>query len=127
MERKKRRTGKLFALPVLLGFLVFYLYPFLVILGKSFTLGAGGRFFVGMENYKELWDNSLFRLAAFIPYFGTGSVSGGPWREDAPSLFCIPHGGPGVCSSGHRTGVPVPGAAGYGASDPIIPLEERRV
>ncbi len=64
MERKKRRTGKLFALPVLSGFLVFYLYPFLVILGKSFTLGAGGRFFVGLENYKELWDNSLFRLAA---------------------------------------------------------------
>lgn len=64
MERKKRRTGKLFALPVLSGFLVFYLYPFLVILGKSFTLGAGGRFFVGLENYKELWENSLFRLAA---------------------------------------------------------------
>lgn len=63
IETKKRRVGKLFALPILLGFLIFYLYPFLVILRKSFTLGGGGKFFVGLENYKELLENSLFRLA----------------------------------------------------------------
>ena len=63
IETKKRRVGKLFASPILLGFLIFYLYPFLVILRKSFTLGGGGKFFVGLENYKELLENSLFRLA----------------------------------------------------------------
>lgn len=65
MEKRKRRIGKLFALPVLLGFAIFYFYPFLAVLVRSFTLGGGGKFFVGIDNYRKLWENSLFRLAAW--------------------------------------------------------------
>lgn len=64
MEKGKRKTGFWFALPFLLGFIAFYLYPFWVMLKNSFTLGAGGHLFVGIENYVELWNNTLFRRAA---------------------------------------------------------------
>lgn len=68
------KTGFCFALPFLAGFVIFYVYPFLVMAKNSFTLGAGGHLFVGMENYIELWDNALFRLAAgnTLLYVGIG-------------------------------------------------------
>ncbi len=52
--------------PSAIGFAIFYLIPFVLGIGESFTDGAGaGRgAFVGLDNYNELLHSSSFRKAA---------------------------------------------------------------
>lgn len=60
---KKRRTGWFFILPGLTGVLVFYLIPFGDVVRRSFWRAAGDGF-VGLDNYRQVFDNQAFRLAA---------------------------------------------------------------
>lgn len=60
---KKKNNGLLLALPQLLGFLIFYFIPFLITVWYSVSFGIGKREFVGLENFKELFQNKMFLLA----------------------------------------------------------------
>lgn len=64
MKLKKRYalTGVSFTLPFLAGFALLYLIPFLWSIQKTFTAGAGGIRFAGLQNYAD-----LFRSAALSP------------------------------------------------------------
>ena len=52
-----------FLAPSLMGVVVFMGLPFGDVMRRSF-LDAVGRAFVGVENYKIVWGNGAFRLAA---------------------------------------------------------------
>lgn len=60
---KKKNSGLLLALPALAGFLSFYFVPFLITVWYSVSFGIGQREFVGLENFRELFKNEMFRLA----------------------------------------------------------------
>lgn len=60
---KKRRTSWFFILPGLTGVLVFYLIPFGDVVRRSFWRAAGNGF-AGLDNYRQVFDNQAFRLAA---------------------------------------------------------------
>lgn len=60
---KRRGKGFLLALPSVMGFSVFYFVPFLITIWYSVSFGIGKRVFVGIENYKELFENEMFLLA----------------------------------------------------------------
>lgn len=60
---RKKYTGWLFLLPGFLGVLVFYLIPFGDVVRRSFTQAIGGKF-VGFDNYKTVFANQAFLLAA---------------------------------------------------------------
>lgn len=60
---KKKEKGFLLALPAMMGFAVFYFAPFLITIWYSVSFGIGKRVFVGIENYKELFENEMFLLA----------------------------------------------------------------
>lgn len=63
-RRKKRDwTGLWFLLPSLIGVTVFVLVPFADVVRRSFFTAMNGRF-VGLANYRALWENQAFRLAA---------------------------------------------------------------
>ena len=64
MRRKEAIAGYLFALPCILGSVVFFLYPFIISIYFSFTSGVGGSKFVGFANFKELLASGTFRMAA---------------------------------------------------------------
>lgn len=65
MERKKRKTGWLLVLPLVLGCLAFLVLPFLELLYRSVTLGSGaGRTFVALDNYRDLIHNPTYRQAS---------------------------------------------------------------
>ena len=66
MKLKKRYalTGVSFTLPFLAGFALLYLIPFLWSIQKTFTAGAGGIRFAGLQNYADLFRSAAFRLAA---------------------------------------------------------------
>lgn len=59
---KKKRMGYLFVLPGFIGTLLFYLIPFGDVVRRSFTRAVGG--FCGLENYKMVFCNEAFQLAA---------------------------------------------------------------
>lgn len=75
MKRKQERTAYLFLLPSLLGTVVFVLFPFLDVIRRSF-LQATGSGFVGLDNYREVFQNEAFQRAVC----NTGRFL----------LFCIP-------------------------------------
>lgn len=60
---KKKNSGLLLALPALAGFLSFYFVPFLITVWYSVSFGIGQREFVGLNNFRELFANEMFRLA----------------------------------------------------------------
>ena len=60
---KKKKKGFLLAFPAISGFLFFYLIRFLFVLWFSVCFGIGYREFVGLDNYKELFKNTMFLLA----------------------------------------------------------------
>lgn len=60
---KKKNNGLLLALPQLLGFLIFYFVPFLITVWYSVSFGIGKREFVGLDNFRELFQNKMFLLA----------------------------------------------------------------
>ena len=61
---KKAREGMLLTLPLVLGCLIFYAIPFGMVLRYSLTRGVGNTLrFVGLENYRNITGNEMFRLA----------------------------------------------------------------
>ena len=76
-RKKNRAIGFIFALPALLGVFVFFLVPFCISVGISFTNGMGDLTFVGFRNYASLLGNPTFQLAAINTgrFIGVGVVS----------------------------------------------------
>lgn len=60
---KRKNNGLLLALPALAGFMGFYFIPFLITVWYSLSFGIGRREFVGLDNFRELFQNEMFRLA----------------------------------------------------------------
>lgn len=60
---KIKNNGLLLALPALAGFMGFYFIPFLITVWYSLSFGIGRREFVGLDNFRELFQNEMFRLA----------------------------------------------------------------
>jgi len=65
IKHKETLAGVLFASPFLIGFIVFFVAPFLVSVFYTFTFGTGGGTFVGLANYKDVIQSSAFRLASY--------------------------------------------------------------
>lgn len=60
---KRKNNGLLLALPALAGFMGFYFIPFLITVWYSLSFGIGRREFVGLDNFRELFQNEMFQLA----------------------------------------------------------------
>lgn len=63
MKKKREWIGLLFLLPSFAGVAVFILIPFVDVLRRSFVDVVGMRF-VGLQNYRTVFANSAFLLAA---------------------------------------------------------------
>lgn len=72
LKRKDWAAALLFLAPSLTGFSVFYLLPFLLGVGESFTDQAVAGSFVGLGNYKALLGSGSFRKAALNMLLLTG-------------------------------------------------------
>jgi multiple sugar transport system permease protein len=70
---RQLRLGLLFVSPWILGFLGFYLYPFLATLYYSFTTftGVGNPKIIGFANYAALFHDHTFRTALFNTFYYT--------------------------------------------------------
>lgn len=61
---RNAREGYVLTLPLMLGCLMFYAVPFLLVLRNSFQRGTGSsREFVGLGTYRSMLGSSIFRLA----------------------------------------------------------------
>ena len=61
---KQAREGILLTAPLVLGCLIFYAIPFGMVIRYSMTRGVGNtQRFVGYENYRNIMENEIFRLA----------------------------------------------------------------
>ena len=65
LEKKQMWEGIGFILPFLVGFLIFFLIPFVWCVSYSFTSGIGGTEFAGFENYISVLKSKAFRLAMY--------------------------------------------------------------
>lgn len=64
IKTKNALTGFALVLPLLVGFIVFYAIPFVMVIWFSLTKGSGKmQHFAFFENYVELFENELFVLA----------------------------------------------------------------
>lgn len=63
MSRKFKLKTALLCIPAVSGFLVFYIIPFFRSIGYSFIGSVAGKEFVGLQNYKEVFENKYFRMA----------------------------------------------------------------
>jgi multiple sugar transport system permease protein len=72
-RRRQLRLGLLFVSPWILGFLAFYLYPFVATLYYSFTsfTGVGNAQLIGFANYSALFHDGTFRTALFNTFYYT--------------------------------------------------------
>ena len=72
---KARRLwlGLLFVSPWIIGYCVFYLYPFLATIYYSFTsfTGIGNPTFTGLSNYSALLHDAMFRTAVWNTVYYT--------------------------------------------------------
>jgi multiple sugar transport system permease protein len=70
---RRLRLGLLFVSPWVIGYCLFYLYPFLATLYYSFTRfsGIGNPVFTGLSNYSGLLHDSIFRTAVFNTFYYT--------------------------------------------------------
>ena len=59
---EKKKSVWLFLLPGLAMLMIFYIVPFFSGIGYSLTDGSYKNTFVGLQNYRELWQNSMFLL-----------------------------------------------------------------
>lgn len=59
---EKKKSVWLFLLPGLLMLMIFYIVPFFSGIGYSLTDGSYKNAFVGLQNYRELWQNAMFLL-----------------------------------------------------------------
>lgn len=71
MKRTRLPVGILFLLPSLMGFCLFYIWPFCISLGYAFVDKPTGGSFVGLRNFIELFRNQsylrgLFNTVQFI-------------------------------------------------------------
>jgi multiple sugar transport system permease protein len=73
VRRRQIRLGLLFVSPWVIGFLVFYLYPFFATLFYSFTSfdGIGSAHLIGFANYWALLHDPLFRTSLFNTLYYT--------------------------------------------------------
>ena len=62
-KKKKLNKGVLFILPSIIGISIFILIPFLDVVLRSFQ-NEVSRDFVGLSNYKEVFNNNAFKLAS---------------------------------------------------------------
>lgn len=64
LSQRRAAGGIALAAPLLLGYLAFYVAPFVMVFQKSVTKGIGAsQKFVGIEHYKTLIQNDVFQLA----------------------------------------------------------------
>jgi multiple sugar transport system permease protein len=63
IQKKEIRTAWLFLLPSLIGITIFILIPFVDAVRRSFCEAMSGRF-IGLENYRNVFTNKAFLLAA---------------------------------------------------------------
>ncbi|SFG01671.1 multiple sugar transport system permease protein [Lachnospiraceae bacterium C7] len=65
MKNKKNKISKawFFLMPSFLGVCIFYIYPLLDVVRRSFVNSEGSEF-VGIDNYVEVFKNEAFQLAA---------------------------------------------------------------
>jgi multiple sugar transport system permease protein len=70
---RRLRTGLLFVSPWIVGYCVFYLYPFLATFYYSLTrfTGIGNPVFTGLSNYSALLHDAMFRTALFNTLYYT--------------------------------------------------------
>jgi multiple sugar transport system permease protein len=70
---RQTRLGLLFISPWVIGFCVFYLYPFFATLYYSFTTftGIGNPVFKGLANFSGLLHDATFRTALFNTFYYT--------------------------------------------------------
>jgi multiple sugar transport system permease protein len=70
---RRLRLGLLFVSPWIIGFCVFYLYPFLATFYYSFTrfTGIGNPVVIGLSNYSGLLHDGTFRTALFNTFYYT--------------------------------------------------------
>lgn len=59
---KESATGYLLILPLMVGYILFYIAPFLVILYHTVSRGSLG--FVGLDNFLDIFRNRTFKLAS---------------------------------------------------------------
>lgn len=59
---EKKKSVLLFLLPGLCMLLIFYIIPFFSGIGYSLMDGSYKNEFVGLKNYQEIWQNSMFLL-----------------------------------------------------------------
>lgn len=64
LRKKEAAMGILLILPFFIGFLLFYIIPFVISIQYSFTSGIGGLDFVGFQNYIEVLKSHAFQMAA---------------------------------------------------------------
>jgi multiple sugar transport system permease protein len=60
---KRGLVSWLFLLPSLVGVMVFFVMPFMVVIGYSFMNNPIQKEFVGFSNFVNVWNNDAFRLA----------------------------------------------------------------
>jgi multiple sugar transport system permease protein len=72
-QARRLRLGLLFVSPWIIGYCVFYLYPFLATFYYSFTsfTGIGNPQFTGLANYTGLFHDSMFRTAVVNTFYYT--------------------------------------------------------
>ena len=58
---KSIRDGYGMIAPLMLGYLIFYMIPFMLVIYYSFSKGSVG--IVGLANYQDMAENKVFRLA----------------------------------------------------------------
>ena len=58
----RKKSLWLFLLPGLAGLMLFYVVPFAGGIYYSLTDGTISNGFVGLENYRRIWQNQVFRL-----------------------------------------------------------------
>ncbi|MDP4181847.1 MAG: sugar ABC transporter permease [Bacillota bacterium] len=63
IKTKEALTGYAFASPIIAGFTVFFLVPFIISIFYCFTEGIGTLKFVGLKNFNSLLHSSSFLLA----------------------------------------------------------------
>lgn len=64
-EKRKRSVSNLFLAPSILGVLVFFILPFLVVIAYSVVDNPINMEFVGLDNFKRVINNAAFRKAVF--------------------------------------------------------------
>ena len=61
---RNARDGYVMTLPLVAGCLIFYAYPFLLVIRHSLMKGSGNlQTYVGIKNYESVVGNSIFQLA----------------------------------------------------------------